>query len=166
MKRLFLGISIILVPAFVTVLIMQNFTEAQQPPTPPGERGQGMTRMQRADLRAMMGQVLNLPASWWQVAMEIGISDEQLVKARPIYQAAKKKEQDLRKERPRSREEREALFGRLQEVNTELGENLKELLTDEQFAQYEKWEKNRQERLERARERLQQRQQRRPRSRQ
>ncbi|MFQ6040039.1 MAG: hypothetical protein ACE5PV_04215 [Candidatus Poribacteria bacterium] len=158
MKRLFLGISIILVLAFAAVLVMQNFTEAQQPPTPPGERSQGMMRMQRGDLRAMMGQVLNLPASWWQVAMEIGISDEQLVKARTIYQEAKKEEQDLRKERPQSREEREALFAKFKEVNTELGEKLKEILTEEQFAQYEKWESARQERLEKARERLQRRQ--------
>jgi hypothetical protein len=157
MKRLFFGMSIVLVLAFVTVLVMQNFTVAQQPPSPPGERGQGMMRMQGADLRAMMGQVLSLPASWWQVAMEIGISDEQLVEVRPIYQEAKKKEQDLREERPQSREEREARFDKLQEVNTELGEKLKEILTEEQFAQYTEWEKKRQERLEQSRERLQQR---------
>lgn len=161
MKRVFAATGIILALAFVTVLIIQNFTEAQPPAPPRAERGTGM-RMPAGGFGAMIGQVLSLPASWWHVSMEIGISDEQLLKARPIYREAWKKQQDLRKERPQNREEMQARLASAKELNTELGEKLKEILTEKQFSQYEEWEKKRQERLERSRERLQQRQQQRP----
>jgi hypothetical protein len=151
-KRVFVAIGIVLALAFVTVLVIQNLTEAQsqRQRTPAGGFG------------AMIGQVLSLPASWWQVSVEIGISDEQLVKARPIYKEAWKKGQDLRKERPKNRDEMEARLASAKEINTELGEKLKNILTKEQFSQYEDWEKKRQERLMRSREQLENRQQRRP----
>jgi len=162
MKRVFVGISIFLALAFVTVLVMQNFTQAQAPEAP-SERAQRV-RTPTGNLAAMIGQALNLPASWWQISVQIGISDEQLVKARKIYKEAWKKGQDLRKERPQNREEMQVRLASAKEINTELGEKLKEILTEEQFAQYEEWEKKRQERLRQSMSRRQQRQrQRRPR---
>jgi len=162
MKRVFVGISIFLALAFVTVLVMQNFTQAQAPEAP-SERAQRV-RTPTGNLAAMIGQALNLPASWWQISVQIGISDEQLVKARKIYKEAWKKEQGLRKERPQNREERQARAEKVRAINAEVGENLKEILTEEQFAQYEEWEKKRQERLRQSMSRRQQRQrQRRPR---
>lgn len=162
MKRVFVGISIFLALAFVTVLVIQNFTQAQAPDAP-RERAQRV-RTPTGNLAAMIGQALNLPASWWQISVQIGINDEQLVKARKIYKEAWKKEQDLRKERPQNREERQARAEKVRAINAEVGEKLKEILTEEQFAQYEEWEKKRQERLRQSMNRRQQRpRQRRPR---
>jgi hypothetical protein len=165
MKRVFVAISIVLALAFVTVLIIQSLTEAQTQRQIQGERGSGRS-MPAGGFGAMVGQVLNLPASWWQVSVEIGISDEQLIKARPIYKEAWKKGQDLRKERPQNREEMESRLAEVKKINAELGEKLKNILTKEQFSQYEDWEKKRQERLEKSREQLENRQQSRPAKRQ
>jgi hypothetical protein len=161
MKRVFVVISIILALAFVTVLVMQSLTEAQSQKPRQSERGAGRS-VPTGSAGAMIGQILSLPASWWQVSVEIGISDEQLVKARPIYQEARKKEQDLRKERPKNREEMEKRLAEVKKINVELGEKLKDILTKEQFSQYEDWEKKRQERLEKTRELSESRQQSRP----
>jgi hypothetical protein len=160
MKRVFVAISIVLALAFVTVLIIQSLTEAQTQRPLQGERGTERN-IPAGGFAAIAGQILNLPASWWQVSVEIGISDEQLVKARPIYKGAQKKNQDLRKERPKNREEMEARLAEVKKINTELGEKLKNILTKEQFSQYEDWEKKRQERLEKSMEQLERRQQRR-----
>ncbi|MBM3235620.1 hypothetical protein FJZ31_04910 [Candidatus Poribacteria bacterium] len=161
MKRLFVAISIVLALAFVTVLVIQSLTEAQSQRPRQSERGVGRS-VPAGSFGAMVGQLLSLPASWWQVSVGIGISDEQLVKARPIYQEAWKKAQDLRKERPQNREEMEARLAKAKEINAEIGEKLNKILTKEQFSQYEDWEKKRQEQLEKSRERLENRQQSRP----
>jgi len=161
MKRVFVAISIVLALAFVTLLIIQSLTEAQAQRQIQGERGAGRS-MPAGGFSAMVGQILSLPASWWQVSVEIGISDDQLIKARPIYKEAWKKGQDLRKERPQNREEMEKRLAEVKKINAELGEKLKDILTKEQFSQYEDWEKKRQEQLEKAREQSETRQQSRP----
>jgi len=155
MKRLFVGTIVILALSFAVVLIIQNFTEAQ-PPAPPKAESKPRSTMPRQNFGAMIGQALNLPGSWWYISVGIGISDEQLIKARPIYEEAWKKEQVLRKKRPQNREERQASLANVKRINSELSRSLKAVLTGEQFAKYDKWEKKRQERLKKTIERRQQ----------
>ena len=147
MKRTFVAISIILVLAFVGMFIMQSVTEAQRQDRPRGERGQRQARQRPGSgSNAMIQRFLGLQDSWWGISLVLNISDEQLVEARKIYQEAAKKERDLRQNRPQNREK---LIAAVNDIQTEINQKLKELLTEEQFAKYMKREEKRQELMKR-----------------
>jgi len=156
MRRILLATSIALVFVFFAVLIIGNITEAQRPDS--SDRRRQRPRGERArptGLGNFMGGISN---SFWQVAIMMDTTDEQLVKIRTGYKEILKEAMAKRKELQEkanelrgseNREQRRELFQQSRElflgINKNLKVKLKVTLTEKQFAEYEKWEKARQE---------------------
>jgi len=143
MKQKIFGISAVAVLVIVGLLVSDHITSAQRPDrnTQPGQ-GQGQ-RGQRGggergstDIMRMFTQGSFVNNTWLDLSFKVKISDESLMKARPIHQAAhdkftKKIEEILASGDFQSARQEMTTFS--QDVIKELQTGLKEILTKEEM---------------------------------
>jgi len=124
-KNLLLAVSMGIV--LVVTLIVWHTTQAQQP-----ER-------QGAQPRITLAMMVNsyLEGSWAQASFELDVNDENLAKARKLYQKAWNDGKELAE---KSQRDREAMRSGIEKIRSELKENLKKILTAEQWQKLSDWE--------------------------
>jgi len=154
MKQKFFAIATIAVLAIVGVFVFQYATSAQRPDrndqSQRGNRqgsersGRGMRGMQ--SMMMMMNLVSTVENSWTDLTFGVKVDDETLLKARPIYQEAhnkviaQKKEVEASDDMDAAMKERQPM---LIKVGNEFQASLKEILTEEQFANLNQLRKDR-----------------------
>ncbi len=83
-----------------------------------------------------MGLMMYLERAWGAVNFELDGTDEQITELKPIFQSA----YDARKEaieKARADQDRQVLVTALQQVQTDIDAALKDVLTEEQLAEWE-----------------------------
>ena len=85
--------------------------------------------------------------SWAQVSFELGISDDQLGKARKVYQGSWDNMKKIRDE-ARSSGGFEGMREKLEKLNSDLKANLKNVLTADQLKKLSEWEAERQQQMQ------------------
>ena len=141
MKRKFFAIATIAVLATVGVFIFQHATSAQRPDrnAQNQQRGnrQGGERGNRGGMMGMINLVSVVENSWVDLSFGVKVDDETLLKARPIYQETHEKVAAKMKEIQASDDMRAAMRENqpyLVEAGKVFNANLKNILTEEQFA--------------------------------
>ena len=139
MKQKFFAIGAIAVLAIVGVFIFEYATLAQRPDrNAQNQRGnrQGGERGNRGGM-GMINPVSWINDSWVDLTFTIKVDDESLVKARPVYQAARDKFAAKMKEIQASGD-RQTAMTEMQSLAATVGKEftagLKEVLTEEQAA--------------------------------
>ena len=139
MKQKFFAIGAIAVLAIVGVFIFEYATLAQRPDrNAQNQRGnrQGGERGNRGGM-GMINPVSWINDSWVDLTFTIKVDDESLVKARPVYQAARDKFAAKMKEIQASGD-RQAAMTEMRSLAATVGKEfmagLKEVLTEEQAA--------------------------------
>ena len=111
---------------------------AQPPPAATPAPGAGAAAAGgQGGQRGMMMQAMYLQRAWTIVCFDLKISDEQLLKLRPGFQAAYDKQQAATKQ-AREQQNWEALGAVMQQVRQELDGALQGALTPEQMTQFQK----------------------------
>ena len=141
MKQKFFGLSAIAVLVIVGLLVSDHITSAQRPDrnTQPGQgqRGQrGGGERGGADMMRFFTQSSFVNNTWLDLSFKVKISDESLIKARPIHQAAHdkfaKKIEEIRASGD-FQSARQEMTTFSQTVIKELQTGLKEILTEEEM---------------------------------
>lgn len=162
MKQKFFAIAAIAVLAILGVFIFEYATLAQRPDRnvqTPGERGnrQGGERGNRGGMQGMINPVSWINDSWVDLTFTMKVDDESLVKARPVYQAARDKFASKMEELQASNN-REAAMAEMQSFTAVVGKEfttgLQEVLTKEQVAKVTELIKNRQTAQQEQRQRM------------
>ena len=141
MKQKFFAIAAIAVLAIVGVFVFEYATLAQRPDrnAQNQQRGnrQGGERGNRGGMQGMINPVSWINDSWVDLTFTIKVDDESLVKARPVYQAARDKFATKMKELQAS-DDRQAAMTEMRSLAATVGKEftagLKEVLTEEQAA--------------------------------
>ena len=150
MKQKFFAIGAIAVLAIVGLFVFEHATSAQRPDrNAQGERGnrQAGNRGNRGGGMGMINPVSWINDSWVDLTFTIKVDDESLVKARPVYQAARDKFAAKMKEIQASGD-RQTAMTEMQSLAATVGKEftagLKEVLTEEQAAKVNELIKKRQ----------------------
>ena len=145
MKQKWFVLSAIAAIAIVGVFVFEHATSAQRP-----DRNAQSERGNRGGNRGMMEMVNPVSIvdnSWVDLTFAVKVDDETLVKARPIYQAARYTFEMKMKELRASGDMRTAM-PKIQELITTVGPEfqakLKEVLTEEQMTKLNELTKARQ----------------------
>ena len=148
MKQKFFAIGAIAVLAIVGLFVFEHATSAQRPDrNAQGERGnrQGGDRGGRG--MGMINPVSWINDSWVDLTFTMKVDDESLVKARPVYQAARDTFA-AKMEEIQASGDRQAAMTEMRSVAATVGKEfnagLKEVLTEEQVAKVNELIKKRQ----------------------
>ena len=140
MKQKFFTIGAIAVIAIVGLFVFEHVTSAQRPNRDgQGQRGnrQGGDRGGRGMGMGMMNPASFVDNSWLDLTFTMQVDDETLIKARPVYQAARDKFTAKMEELRASgdmQSAREKIQGIVATVGKEFQAGLKEVLSEEQLA--------------------------------
>lgn len=149
MKQKFFAISAVVVIAIVGLFVFEHATSAQRPDrNAQNQRGnrQGGERGNRGGM-GMMNPMSIVDNSWIDLTFAVKVDDETLVKARPVYQAARSKFEAKMEEARASADIRAAMAemgSYAATVGKEFQASLKEVLTEEQLAKLNELTKKRQ----------------------
>lgn len=148
MKQKFFVLSAIVLIAVVGLFIFEHATSAQRP-----DRGEQSDQPERGDrpggrdMARMFNPMSIVDNSWLDLTFSVKVDDETLVKARPIYQAARDKFETKLKEIRASGDFRTAMQEMRTFVTTtgnEFKTDLKKVLTEEQITKLDELTKKRQ----------------------
>lgn len=161
MKQKIFAIAAIAVLATLGVFIFQYATLAQRPDrnAQNQQRGnrQGGERGNRGGMQGMFNPVSWINDSWIDLTFTIKVDDESLVKARPVYQAARDKFA-AKMEALQASNDRQAAMTEMQSFTAVVGKEfttgLQEVLTKEQVAKVTELIKKRQTEQQQQRQRM------------
>ena len=161
MKQKFFAIAAIAVLAILGVFIFEYATLAQRPDrnAQNQQRGnrQGGERGGRGMQQSMINPVSWINDSWVDLTFTIKVDDESLVKARPVYQAARDKFA-AKMEELQASGDRQAAMAEMQSFTAVVGKEftagLQEALTKEQAAKVTELIKKRQTEQQQQRQRM------------
>jgi Spy/CpxP family protein refolding chaperone len=144
MSKKFVAITCIIAMALFAALALQNTLLAQRPGGGPGGGAGGPGGF--GGFRGMMGGA-GIQDSWAYVSFELSITDDQLSKARKVYQGSWENMNKLREE-ARSSGSFEGLREKFEKLNSDLKANLKTVLTADQLKKLTDWETARQQQMQ------------------
>ena len=123
MKNRFL----MLIFLFVIIILVATTQAQQQVRQPRGDRPESPLQL-----------ALPLESSWAYVCFELGVEDDDLPKIRKIYQDAWNSRKELIE---KSRGDRNIIMSGIKDIKSKLDEELKKVLSDEQWKKLAEWEK-------------------------
>lgn len=148
MKQKWFVLSAIAAIAIVGVFVFEHATSAQRPDrNAQNERGNRGGNRGNRGMMGMVNPVSIVDNSWADLTFGVNVDDETLVKARPIYQAARDTFEMKMKELQASgemRTARDTIQKLVTTVGPEFKAKLKEVLTEEQMTKLNELTKKRQ----------------------
>lgn len=146
-KRVITMMICIIAIALFAALALQDALLAQQRPGggQPGAGGRGGPG--GGGWRGGMMGGTGVENSWAYVSFELGVSDDQLSKARRMYQGAWESMKKMREE-ARSSGSFEGMREKSEKINSDLKANLKNALTADQIKKLTEWETERQQQMQ------------------